>query len=94
MILFTMEEGILLRPEDGEDVEKVYLPIEGSGRHTEGWKTADLDLSAYAGRVIASVGLGFAPVETTVSGYQVNLGRLVISDNENYSPAVPSDISF
>ena len=82
----------VLSLEDGEDVEKVYLPIEGSGRHTEGWKTADLDLSAYAGRVIASVGLGFAPVETTVSGYQVNLGRLVISDNENYSPAVPSGL--
>ncbi len=82
----------VLSLENGEDVERVYLPIEGSGQQTDGWKTAEVDLSDYAGRTIASVGVGFAPVDGTVSDYQVNLGRLVITDNGNYSPASPAGL--
>ena len=76
----------------GEDVEQVYLPIKGSGLQTEGWETVTLDLSMYAGETIASVGVGFVPLSGTVSGYQVNLGRLVITDNGDYSPASPAGL--
>lgn len=76
----------------GEGVETVYLPIKGSSQQTDGWRTVEVDLSEYAGRTIASVGVGFAPVDGTVSNYQVNLGRLVITDNGNYSPASPAGL--
>ena len=82
----------VLSLEAGEDVETVYLPIKDSSQQTDGWKTVEVDLSEYAGRTIASVGVGFAPVDGTVSNYQVNLGRLVITDNGNYSPASPAGL--
>lgn len=76
---------------NGSGVDKVYLPIAGSNAQTTGWKTAELDLSAYSGRTIAAIGVGFT-AGSAVSGYQVNLGRLEVTDGRNYTPATPTGL--
>ena len=81
--------ALALQTDDG-GVEKVVLPIENSGLKT-GWTTATVDLSEYAGRIIAAIGLELSASEA-VSGYQINLGRLVITDGEDHAPAAPENV--
>ena len=68
---------------DGETGTKtVYLPIENSGKKTDGWTTATLDLSAYAGQTMAAIALELSAAEK-VEDYQLNLGRLVVTDGKS-----------
>ncbi len=73
-------------------VETVVLPIENSGKQT-GWTTANVDLSQYAGRVIAAIGLELSAAEA-VTGYQINLGRLVVTDGNDYTPDAPENVEL
>jgi len=68
----------------------VQLPIAGSGAQSNGWTRASLDLSAYAGRRIATLGLVVAAGASTVSGYQLNVGRITLSDGVSHVPAAPT----
>ena len=54
---------IVLALQNGNTVEKVYLPIENSNLRTRGWETATLDLSDLAGETIAAIGVGFTASE-------------------------------
>ena len=57
-----LQAAIVLK--DGETgVKTVYLPIENSGKKTDGWTTATLDLSAYAGQTIAAIALELSATE-------------------------------
>lgn len=71
----------------------VYLPIENSGKKTEHWTTATVSLGAYAGKTIAAIALELSANEK-VEGYQLNLGRLVISDGKSYTPAAPTGLTL
>ena len=87
-----LQAAIVLK--DGETgVKTVYLPIENSGKKTDGWTTATLDLSAYAGQTIAAIALELSATEK-VEGYQLNLGRLVVSDGKSYTPAAPTGLTL
>ncbi|GAA1593425.1 endo-beta-N-acetylglucosaminidase [Actinoplanes couchii] len=66
----------------------VQLPITGSGVQTSGWTTASLDLGAYKNRKIATIGLVVAG--SGISGYQLNVGRITVSDGADHTPGKPS----
>ncbi len=73
-------------------IETAVLPIEGSGAQT-GWTTATVDLSAYAGRTIAAIGLELSAAEA-VTDYQINLGRLVVTDGTDHTPDAPENVTL
>ncbi|HWS35574.1 MAG TPA: hypothetical protein VN408_22895 [Actinoplanes sp.] len=66
----------------------VRLPITGSGVRSSGWTTATLDLGAYRNRRIATIGLVVAG--SGITGYQLNIGRITVSDGRDHTPAKPS----
>ncbi len=75
---------------DDETVEMVYVPVEKANVKAD-WVTAEVDLAPYAGRTIAAIGLALS-AETKVEGYQLNVGRLVVTDGAGYTPAVPENV--
>ena len=72
--------------------ETVVLPISDSGKQT-GWTTAEVALGEYAGKVIAAIGVQLS-TEEAVEGYQINLGRLVVSDGASHTPAAPTGVKL
>ena len=79
------ERIVLALYADDETTETVYLPLETT---VGGWNTVTVDLSEYAGRTIAAIGMMFSG---DAEGYQFNLGRLVITDGTDYTPAAPEN---
>lgn len=69
--------------------EVVEVPVEGSGAETDGWRTVAVDLSEYAGETISTLGLGVRAGDEPVDGYQVNLGKLAVSDGADRTPDRP-----
>lgn len=65
----------------------VLLPIENSG-NANGWTTGTVSLAKYAGREIAAMSVQIQ-AQTDVTGYQINLGRLSLTDGASHAPAVP-----
>jgi hypothetical protein len=57
-----------------------------------GWETRTLDLSAYAGRTIAQLGLR-ADAAETVDAYSIRVGRLAVYDGDVDAVDAPSDLS-
>ncbi len=73
-------------------IEKIAIP--NSGRQTQGWTTANVDLSAYAGRKIATIGLVFDPNGAALNEYQMNIGQLRLSDGSAPALAAPANLSI
>ncbi|MGG5462091.1 endo-beta-N-acetylglucosaminidase [Clostridium sp. B9] len=72
-----------------------YVKIPGSDKDSDGWVTKTVDLSQFAGREIAVMGLAFSPEEGEVStGYQMNIGEIKITDSKNYTPEMPEDFEI
>ena len=70
---------------------KVLLPLENaSGEGT--WRTAEVSLASYAGKSIAAIGVQVLS-EEDVESYQVNLGRLALTDGASHTPAAPKDLA-
>ncbi|RSM56532.1 endo-beta-N-acetylglucosaminidase [Actinoplanes sp. ATCC 53533] len=67
----------------------VQVPVAGSGAQG-GWTEATLDLSGYAGRRIVTLGLSAAAGPATVAGYQLNVGRITLTDGASHRPAKPT----
>lgn len=74
--------------------EVVKIPVPDSGEATKGWRTAELDLGAYAGRSIAAFGLVFAPGEEEIGSYQMNVGEIRIHDGSAVRPKAPSGLAI
>ncbi|MFC3803482.1 S-layer homology domain-containing protein [Cohnella sp. GCM10012308] len=73
----------------------VKVPLAGSGKQTQGWTTAQLDLGSYAGKSIAAMGLVFAPGQgSSISDYQVNVGQLRYYDGSAETPAAPTGLAI
>lgn len=72
--------------------EKVeYIAIPGTGTKTNTWETASVDLSKYAGRQIATIGLAFNPKQQIpVENYQMNIGEIRLTDGASHTPAQPT----
>ncbi len=75
--------------------EKVeYITIPGTGTKTNTWKTASVDLSQYAGRQIATIGLAFNPKQQIpVENYQMNIGEIRLTDGTSHTPAQPTNFA-
>ncbi|MFD5752067.1 endo-beta-N-acetylglucosaminidase [Streptomyces sp. NPDC127033] len=71
----------------------VQVPLAGSGKRTDGWRTVTADLSAYAGQRIASLGLVVAAGASPIQNYQVNVGALALRDGVDRTPAVPAGLA-
>ncbi len=71
--------------------KKVLLPLDGTGKQGT-WRTVEADLSSYAGKEIAAIGVQILSDEA-VEGYQVNFGRLALTDGASHAPAVPKDFA-
>lgn len=72
-----------------DEVVKVEVP--DSGQKTDGWKTVSLDLSRYAGKTIAALGLSFNNNDSTINTYQMNIGELRITDGSAATPEAPAN---
>ena len=70
--------------------EKVeYALTAGSGD----WTTTTVDLSASKGKTLYAIGLKIESAEA-VSNYQVNLGRLTLTEKERPTPNAPSALTL
>lgn len=71
-----------------------YIEIPETNIAEKGWVTKDIDLSEYAGKSIAAIGLEFNPDGTTVDeNYQMNIGELKFTDGNSYTPNSPKDFA-
>lgn len=84
--------GIAVTFQADEGTETVVLPIEGSGAQT-GWTTGTVDLSDYAGKVIAAIGVELSTAEA-IDDYQINLGYLQVTDGSDHTPAAPTGVKL
>ena len=70
-----------------------YVTVPDSGKKSSDWTSAQLDLSAYAGRTLAAFGLAFDPNGENLADYQMNIGEIAITDNQN-APAAPEGLTI
>lgn len=87
----SLSLGLIFTDEPGR-VVKVEVPE--SGQKTTGWKTASLDLSAYAGKTIAAMGLSFNNNGGFIPDYQMNIGELRITDSSATTPEAPTGFTI
>ncbi|ULT56693.1 endo-beta-N-acetylglucosaminidase [Neobacillus drentensis] len=88
----VMSAGLLFK-DAPEKVVKVAVP--NSGKKTDGWVTADLDLSEYAGKEIEAFGIVFDNgAQGQINNYQVNIGQVKISDNSIEKPKAPTGLQI
>jgi len=69
--------------------ETVDIPVEGSDEKGD-WNTAKISLSDHAGRSIASIGL---KVTGEADDYQINIGKLRLSNGSAVAPDAPTGVS-
>ena len=83
----SMKLGVILK--DGESTSMEELEIADSTAKG-GWITSEVDLSQYAGKNIAALGLVF---DGQAKGYQMNIGGIKVTGGGNYTPAAPTNFS-
>lgn len=69
--------------------ETVDIDVTGSTEKGD-WTTVKLPLSDYAGRSIASIGL---KVNGSADNYQLNIGKIRLSNGNDTAPAAPTGVS-
>ncbi|GGG16225.1 endo-beta-N-acetylglucosaminidase [Paenibacillus aceti] len=71
-----------------------YIDIPNSDMATDGWVTQDISISQFANKNIAAITLKVNYAGSPIDKFQVNLGRLSVSDNGNYTPAAPQNVKI
>lgn len=74
--------------------EVVRIPVNGSGMKTNGWTEEVLDLSAYAGKQVAVLGLVFTTNGGVINDYQINIGQIRVYDGSAAVPAAPTGVAI
>jgi mannosyl-glycoprotein endo-beta-N-acetylglucosaminidase len=74
-----------------EDSPQSFTYLDVGSAPATGWRTKIFDLSPYAGRKIAVIGLRFAAA-SAVSNYQMRIGRIAIYDGAVTPPAAPANL--
>jgi endo-beta-N-acetylglucosaminidase D len=87
----SMSVGLIFK-DDPTNVVK--MPVANTGNKTSGWATAELDLSAYAGKAIAVLGLVFDNGGSTINNYQMNIGQIRVYDGSAVKPAAPTGLKI
>lgn len=67
------------------------LPIENTTAVSQGWVTATVDLSAYAGERIAMLGLYF---NGEAENYQMHIGQMKYTSGKGLTPAAPTGLTI
>ncbi|MFD6525481.1 hypothetical protein [Isoptericola sp. NPDC060185] len=67
----------------------IEVPVKRSGAQTDGWRTVHVDLSRFAGETITTFGLGFRAGDGPVADYQVNVGKIAVTDGRDHTPDRP-----
>jgi endo-beta-N-acetylglucosaminidase D len=76
------------------DDTSTMVPVDVSdGTATDGWKTVGVDLSQYAGRKIATLGLIVKAGAKPIDGYQANIGKITLTDGLDHTPAAPQNFA-
>ncbi len=66
------------------------LPVSNTTAASDGWVTATVDLSSYAGKSISVMGLVF---EGEASNYQMHIGELKYTSGDDLTPAAPTGLA-
>ncbi len=82
----AMEVGVAFT-----DAPTTYTYFSAGTSAGSGWNTAEFSLAAEAGRTVAAIALRFANV-STISGYDLRVGRLAVFDGVPTIPSVPSAV--
>lgn len=69
----------------------VKLDVANSAAKSDEWVTSTVDLSAYAGKKIAAMGLVF---DGTAEDYQINIGELAYTTGAAQKPAAPTGLTI
>lgn len=69
----------------------VKLDVADSAAKSDEWVTSTVDLSAYAGKKIAAIGLVF---DGTAEDYQINIGELTYTTGAAQKPAAPTGLTI
>lgn len=72
----------------------VKIPVQNSGKKTNGWQKATLDLSAYAGKNIAVIGLNIDNNSAVINDYQINIGQIRVYDGSAVKAAAPTGLKI
>ncbi|MFI6291819.1 discoidin domain-containing protein [Nonomuraea sp. NPDC050790] len=72
------------------DAPTTFVPLDLGSTSGTGWERKNLDLSAYAGRTIAQLGLR---AEGAAGAYDVRVGQLAVYDGAVDVPAAPSGLT-
>ncbi|MFI9554699.1 endo-beta-N-acetylglucosaminidase [Nonomuraea endophytica] len=72
------------------DAPSTFVPLDLGSTGGTGWERKTLDLSAYAGRTIAQVGLR---AEGAAGAYDVRVGQLAVYDGAVDVPGAPSGLT-
>lgn len=69
----------------------VKLDVANSAAKSDSWVTSTVDLSDYAGKKVAAMGLVF---DGTAEDYQINIGELAYTTGEAQKPAAPTGLTI
>lgn len=73
-----------------EDSPNTFTYLDVGDTTSEDWNTKTFNLSNYAGRTIATIGLRFEPN----SNYSIKIGELSVNDSSSYAPSTPTDFTI
>jgi endo-beta-N-acetylglucosaminidase D len=72
----------------------IQAPV-GAARGTAGWMQSTWNLSAYSGRVLAAISLGFQATDSTTSPYAINIGEIALLNSSSpIQPVVPTGFAI
>jgi len=74
------------------DSPTAFTTLDLGSTSSSGWERKTLDLSAYAGRTVAQIGLQ-ASAPTTVASYDVRIGQISLYDGTVDASAAPSALT-
>lgn len=74
----------------------VTFNVPYSGKQTDGWVTKSINLGGaaegeYVGEDIAALCLVFDGGKKVIDNYQMNIGEIKVSDDQNYTPETPEN---
>ena len=85
-------DSLVLSGKLSSDNTETIVPVDmADGGASNGWKTATVDLSQYAGKKIATLGLIVKAGANPIDNYQVNIGKITVTDGAAYTPAAPTN---
>ncbi|WMJ23513.1 discoidin domain-containing protein [Paludicola sp. MB14-C6] len=74
-----------------EDAPTSFTYLDVGNTTTAGWNTKNFNLSSFAGRTIAAIGLRF---ESTPSNYTIKIGEIAVTNSTSSIPSTPTGFTI